>query len=256
MVREKFSKLILVSLICLSIMCSYSVVSAKETNVYFTNDNGVSLTKEEYDFLVKMYCDWYTKLMTKKEYQEFNDKKIIEREYEEKTVTYDEKPLTRGSYHETAAKSLKISKACDSDGECFIVVNATWNGVPTVKSYDLMGSYLNGDIELVSGPDTRVSSSEKAFFASDMKKTKNGFGFSFKLPGGEYHVISQSFHVQKKENFEYASIFSSYQHARRETTLEVSQDYKISLVGEGHVFDFGEDAYDVYDHMNGVDIEI
>lgn len=256
MVREKCSKLILVSLICLSIMCSYSLVSAKEASSYYTNDNGVSLTKEEYDFLVKMYWDGYPKIMTQKEYQRFSDKKIMEREeYGEKVVTLDDAPFTRGTYHSTAGKYIKIAKSCNTE-ECFISVVLVWKGVPNVQSYDVMGACLDGDIELIRDPETRVSSSETSFFADDLQITERGFGSSFKLPGGENHTTHQSFDVKKTDNYDYGHIYASYQHARSETTLKVSRNYKIALTGSGRVFDFGDDAYEVYDHMNGVDIEI
>ena len=75
MLRVK-SKLILLSLLCLSFFSSFTLVSAKE--IYFTNDNGVSLTKEEYDFLTKMYWDGYQKMMTKEEYQRFDDNNIMD----------------------------------------------------------------------------------------------------------------------------------------------------------------------------------
>ncbi len=249
MQRVRFSKLILVSLICLSIICSYTSVSAKETTSYFTNDNGVSLTKEEYDFLTKMYWDGYQKMMTKEEYKNFSDNNIMNREYAEKVVTYD-LPKTRGTFHSSLAKSIKIARSC-GEYDCFISVVTTWLGVPTVKSYDVMGCSFDGGIKLVSTPNTRVSSSDDTFFSQDLQKFDNGLGSSFKIPTGSNLVINQDFYVTRKGH-----VYASYQHAMRETTLEVSRDYKISGIGFGGVFEFGDKASKIYDDMNGVDIAV
>lgn len=248
--RVKYSKLILVSLICLSILCSFTLVSAKENTSYFTNDNGVSLTKEEYDFLIKMYWDGYPKMMTKKEYDKFIDNDIMNREYKEKVVTYNDVPKTRGTFHSSLAKSIKIARSCGTD-DCLISVVLTWLGVPSVKSYDVMGCSFDGGIVIKSTPDTRVSSTDKTFFSEDLRLSYNGLGSSFKIPTGSNLVINQDFYVTRNGH-----VYASYQHAMRETTLEVSHDYTISGIGYGGVFDFGEEASEIYDNMNGVDIEV
>lgn len=250
MVRVKCSKIILVSLLCLSITCSYTLVSAKETNSYYTNDNGVSLTKEEYDFLTKMYWDGYQKIMTKEEYQKFNDNNIMNREYKENIYTEDDMPLTRGTFHSTMAKSIKIARSCSAD-DCFISVVLTWLGVPTVKSYDVMGVSFDGNLKVITTPATRVSSTDDTFFSKDIRKFDNGFGSSFKIPTGSNLVINQDFYVTRNGH-----VYASYQHAMEKTTLEVSHDYVISGIGYGGVFGFGEKAEDIYDNMNGVDIEV
>lgn len=246
---RKYSKLVIVSLICLSIMCSYSLVSAKETsNSYFTNENGVSLTKEEYDFLTKMYWDGYQKMMTQDEYNKFVENDIINGEFNTKTVTVEDNPLTRGTSHTTASKSIKISASCSSN--CLVAVTAKWLAQPTIRSYDVMGSYLSG-VSLQSTPNTRVSSSSSTSFPTDIKKSGNNFGVSFKLPSGSNVIINQDFYASKG-----GKIYSSYQHAMSNTTLATSKNYSFSLVGYGRVFQFNGTAKDVYDAMNGVDISV
>ena len=248
MLRAK-SRLILISLLCLSFFSSFTLVSAKE--IYFTNDNGVSLTKEEYDFLTKMYWDGYQKIMTKEEYQKFDDNNIMDREYEEKVVTYNDTPLTRGTFHQSLAKSIKISRSCDSNN-CAISVVLTWLGVPKVKSYDVMGCSFDNGLQLITTPHTRVSSSDKTYFSDDLQVTeKKGFGSSFKIPTGTGLIINQDFYVSRNGH-----VYASYQHAMSETTLAISRDYKISGIGFGGVFEFGEKASKIYDDMNGVDIAV
>ncbi len=246
---KKYSKLILVSLICLSIICSYSLVSAKEvSNSYFTNENGVSLTKEEYDFLTKMYWDGYQKIMTQDEYNKFKENDIINGEFDSKVVTVGDNNLTRGTTHTTASKSLKVSKSCSSN--CLVAVTLTWLGQPTIRSYDVMGSYLSS-VTLQSNPNTRVSSSTSTTFPTDIKKSGNNFGVSFKLPSGSNLIINQDFYASKG-----GRVYSSYQHAMSNTTLATSKSYTFSLVGYGGVFNFTGNARNVYDAMNGVDIDL
>ena len=42
-----------------------------EEDIYYTNDNGVSLTKTEYDFFTKMYWDGYQEFVTPDGFKEY-----------------------------------------------------------------------------------------------------------------------------------------------------------------------------------------
>lgn len=250
---KKYSKFILILLIMLSITYSFTVVSAEENNVYFTNENGVSLTKEEYDFLTKMYWDGYQKIMTQEEYRNFNDNDIMHGEFNKKKIIVDDNPLTRGSFHSTAAKSIEIATSCLESPDCFVSIVATWLGSPVVRSYDVMGCYLSR-VSLTSVPVTRVSSKDDTYFTNDDKDLQtfdNGYGTSFKLPTGSNVIINQDFYVSKG-----GRVFASYQHAREDITYKVSKDYTISKIGYGGVFEFGKEGKEVYDQMNGVDIAV
>lgn len=248
MQKIKYSKVICSALICLSILCSFSLVSAQETTAYYTNDNGVSLSNEEYKTLTKLYWDGYQKTMTREEYNKFVENDIMNREYAEK-VFYDT-PMTRGTFHSSLAKKIKISRSCD-ENNCFITTVLTWLGVPTIKSYDVMGCSFDGGLSTITPPATKVSSSDKTFFSNDLQTFSNGFGSSFKIPTGDNLIISQDFFVTR-----YGHVYASYQHAMRETTLEVSRDYVISGIGFGGVFGFSDRASKIYDDMNGVDIAV
>ena len=243
---KKNSKLFLLVVISLAVVLSCPNVFAKEN--YYSNLNGVSLTQEEYDFFTKMYYDGYQATITQDEYQRFVENDVLHGTFETKEIVDPGTPMTRGSEHTTGSKNLKIAKACSSN--CLVSVLLTWLNNPTIRSYDVMGAYLDG-ISLKSNPTTRVASQSTEFLASNIRKEANGFGVSFKLPSGSGIVVNQDFYTSKG-----GTIYASYQHAKSNTTLATSQLFNLSRIGYGRVFLFYGAATNVYDGMNGVDINV
>jgi len=72
---KKNSKLFLLVVISLAVVLSCPNAFAKEA--YYSNLNGVSLTKDEYDFFTKMYYDGYQTTITQDEYQRFIDNNVL-----------------------------------------------------------------------------------------------------------------------------------------------------------------------------------
>ena len=81
--KKTISKLFLV--ISLIMVFAFTNVTARE--YYYTNDNGVSLTKEEYDFLSKFYWDGYQEYMTIDQYNDFIEKDLINSEFASEETT-------------------------------------------------------------------------------------------------------------------------------------------------------------------------
>lgn len=244
---KKYSKILVLSVLCLTCLFGQKDVNAKETNIVYTNSNGVSFTQEEYDFFTRVYWDGYQKNMTQDVYNEYEDLDFLNAEFDSKTV-YDV-PKTRGTYFSSNYKSIKISKICDDN--CRIAVVATWLVNPNIRSFDVIGAYLSGTT-LQSTPNTRVVSSTQTKVALNIKKQEHGFGTSVLLPDtGDNVKLNQDFYVAKG-----GYVYASYQHAVRNATLTTSQKFNISGVGFGGVFSFYDEAYDVYDDMPGVDIQV
>lgn len=243
---KKNAKLFLLVVISLAVVLSCPNVLAKEA--YYSNLNGVSLTQEEYEFFTKMYYDGYQATITQDEYQRFVDNNVLHGTYETKEIVDPGTPVTRGSEHVTGSKRLKIAKACSSN--CLVSVLLTWLGDPTIRSYDVMGAYLN-NVTLKSTVTTKVSSNSSTTFPNAVKQSQEGFGNSFKIPTGSGLSISQDFYTSQG-----GRVYASYQHAKSNTTLAVSQSYSISRTGFGGVFAFSGTAASVYDGMNGVDLAI
>ena len=145
-------------------------VQAKE--VYFVNQNNVEFTKEEYDFISYMFWDGAQENMDLDDYNNFINSDIMNGDLDS-NIYYDI-PLTRATSIEEANKTLKIVKSCSSN--CFVSVTLTWKKFPTVKSYDVIGAYLDGT-SLVNNPATSITTNGTITTTyKDIKKSNNGFG--------------------------------------------------------------------------------
>ena len=233
-------------LIILSIFIIPTCTLAKE-EVYYTNDNGVSLTEKEYNFISEMYWDGFQKFVTKELYADLKSDDIFSHPIEKKVFEYNPK-ITRGDKVEDAARELVITKSCADN--CLITVIYTWKGTPTVKSYDVIGAYFE-NTSLQNSPFTIAVSSVEQKFITDYKKASNGLGASFKMIQGNDAQITHSFRVSKGGH-----VYASYQHAMDDVSYEDSIDYTFSRFGYGNVFQFSEKSRKYYDEMNGVDIEV
>lgn len=226
-------------------------VYALEENFY-ENENGVKLTEEEYNFLSKMYWDGYQSLMTLEDYIEFKNSEVMNGKIEIKESIYGNSNhyeiMPYGSSNTENGVTLKIFKSCSND--CLISVTAEWNGHPLIRSYDVIGAFLNGTT-FINDPTTTVATSSSKTVISDLKKESYGIGSSFLLPSGSNVTINQVFRVQKGGH-----VYASYQHAKSSSTLEKSKNYTFSYFGYGHVFLFGSGSQNIYDAMNGVDIAV
>ena len=221
-------------------------VQAKE--VYFVNQNNVEFTKEEYDFISYMFWDGAQENMDLDDYNNFINSDIMNGDLDS-NIYYDI-PLTRATSIEEANKTLKIVKSCSSN--CFVSVTLTWKKFPTVKSYDVIGAYLDGT-SLVNNPATSITTNGTITTTyKDIKKSNNGFGVSVKLPTyGTSMIINQSFRVNKG-----GTVYASYQHAIKNMSLSNSQNYTFSRSGYGGVFKFSGTALTTYDKMKGVSISL
>ena len=74
----------LMLIVILSIMLiDITTVNATNNNLlYYTNENGVTFSLEEYEFLSKMYWNGYQDIMTQADYEEFKDSNIINGTFE------------------------------------------------------------------------------------------------------------------------------------------------------------------------------
>lgn len=231
---------IILTILFASMALTVSEVKASET--YYLNNKGVALTKEEYDFLSYMFWEGSQDLLTKGDYNKFINSNIMHGELGDDTYT---ELQTRATSVESNSKTLKIVKSCSSD--CLISVTLTWKGNPTIKSYDVMGAYLE-NTQLTNSPKTVIG--QKSY--TDIKQFNNGFGVSILLPKYDSApVINQTFRVSKG-----GTVYASYQHAIKNISLDDSKNYTLSKAGYGGVFKFNGTATSTYDRMNGVSISL
>lgn len=238
-------KMLNIIIIALCILCVNNV-KAKEQDTYFKNDNGIELTKAEYDLLTEVYWDGFQKNMTQEEYDYYKDGNYFDGEVESKTV-YDT-PLARSDFHSTQSKAIKITKICNTT--CSISVSVEWTKNPVVRSYDVIGAYLYNTTRS-SNIMAQATSDSGSNLAAITNIKANGFGSSVLLPTGSNVHVYQTYSVTKGTD---ARVYASYQHATKSTTLAISQKYNIDITGYGRVFEFYGEAVGIYDNMNGVDI--
>lgn len=221
------------------------MVQAEEC--YYTNNNNVCFKKEEYDFISKMYWEGSQNLFTKEDYNKFLDSGLLDGELV--VVTSDDVITPYSTSVTDGLKSLKIAKVCSSN--CTIAITSTWNIIPAMRSYDVIGARLEG-VTLVNTPVTSISSTMQSYNSSNIKKFVNGFGVSAKLPSsGTNIVVSQTFKTTMG-----GTVYASYQHSLNSISLSDSQNFTISNRGYGGVFLFSGVALNSYDQMNGVYISV
>lgn len=236
-------KILKLFILITSVVCVQTY--AKE-NSYYINENNVSFSKEQYDYFTAMFYDGYQDLITQEEFNTYNEAEMKAENVETKYLN-SVSPLS--TLHETPAKQLKISKSVSSTSKISVVL--TWKGTPKVKSYDVIGSYLEG-VSSIGNVITRLSYSSGSYDSNEIKSFNNGFGVSIKLPSsGSNIIVSQSFNTTLG-----GTVYASYQHATSSISLASSKYYTISKSGYGKVFSFYNNMSSKYDGMGGVYIDV
>lgn len=223
---------------------------------FYTNDNGVSLTQQEYNFFTNMYWDGFQDYVDDTLYNKYASMGLYDKEI--KTTIKEIEPSNYGSQaygliHETTAKKLQLSYGC-SGVYCTMVTSLQWKGTPTVRSYDVMGSLLEGNLTRWSTPTTKLYWSGTTITYTDRVYSGDGYGCSVLLQNSSTNMrIVQDVDLEITGN---GIFFSSYQHATSNITLETSKKYTVDFGGYGGVFFFYGSAVGIYDHMAGVDVEL
>ena len=243
-------------MLLLAVLCIFGItknVYAEEA--YYTNPNGVELTREEYEFLTTFHNSVYPSIMTREMYNSFVESDLMNSEVQIVTYTEPQLPLLNPAIpptsqtHSTSAKTVQIGSGCFTDF-CIMDIQATWHESPYIRSWDNIGAYLY-NVNLISHDGTYVYSTSGINWYSNLKTT-NGVGNSVKLPDtGENIIVDMAFTVGRG-----GIVYGSYQHAMQNTTLANSQNYTLDYLGEGGVFAYYGNAIGVYDGMNGVDIQV
>ena len=229
-------------LLTLSLFLCMGAVKAES---YYTNNNGVSLTEREYNYVIDFYGDDYPSKMTAEDYNWIQKMDVNNRDFKIEKY-YDNDTTTRSSYHQTSSKYLAISKACSST--CTVNILLKWLKNPNVRSYDVIGARFVNTSILSDSASTYVYSSAGTTYYNNYQYFSNGFGNSVKLPSEATGIsVQQSFEVQNS-----GTVYGSYQHATGYISLEQSKKYSIDLNGSGNVFLFNSSVDDYFDQMGGV----
>lgn len=241
--------------VCTLFVINVLSVNVHADDVYYTNNNGVSMTEKQYNFFGELYFDGYQEYVTQDKYNKYltiglYDQKIIKKETEDfETGVVSPQALI----HETTAKKLTLTYVC-SDKYCSMVTSLQWKGKPKVISYDVIGSYLYGNITRDNTPTTYLNWSGQSIVFTDRVYSGNGFGCTVLLQNSSTAMqIVQEVDVYVTGD---GTFYSSYQHATKKITLETSKKYTTGYGGDGGVFFFYGSAVGVYDQMGGVNVHL
>lgn len=189
-------------LILLVILFSTETVNAEQ---YYTNEQNVILTKEEYDIISQIYWEGYQEVMTNEDYQYLVINDVFNSSIE--IVEKLDNPISiYSTIHQTTSKIIKIAKV-SNNVKCLVTITLDWLNMPKVRSYDVLGARFDGT-SLISDPVTTVflDNVERSVAMNTVKKS-NGFGVSFELPtGGTSLKIAQTFEVSLG-----GTVYASYQ---------------------------------------------
>lgn len=241
------------------IITSSFILNVTADEVYYTNANNVDMTEEQYNYFGNMYWDGFQDNVTQDMLDTAIENGFIGQPIER--VVYDEDLLpsqmitpsveTQGTIHETTAKRLVLTKSCGSIS-CGISITLTWKGQPHIKSYDVIGALLYGNVNLIGSPSTYLGYSGGTLSYTDPYYVGGGFGQSVKLQTSTtFMQIAQSYVVNGS-----GTVFASYQHATSNISKATSKLYTVGFGGYGGVFHFYGAASNVFDHMGGVNTGI
>ena len=253
---QKVKKTILIGLMMIGALVGKNVFADE---IYYTNSQGVSFTKEQYDFYTYLTHDGFQEHITQDMLDEIANADLSTIEVKKVSIC----PMPENSaaerinlrrddnlFIDTPAKSLEIS-SISFGGNNRIYATVEWHGEPAVKSHDVIGAYLTGTVSRLSPPATFVTAYNYCDDEEAIKYDTYGFGAVIQVPDEDDIFIDQTFLYSGT-----GTIFYSYQHAMSTISLQDAQLFNIGLIGYGGVFDFYGNAVGVYDEMPGVHMDV
>ena len=213
---------------------------------YYTNSNGVNMSYEEMNYIDELYGDMYSKYITLDEYDILKENSLIGKNIEKKTNSNI--IGINNVEHKTPSKNITITKSCSNN--CIVVLNTDWLKVPKVKSWDVIGFYIENTNILNINPMSLIEENGKSTLYKNYKKSITGVGYSVKAVNSKFKV-KISILTSKK-----GRIYGSYQHAKENITESQSQNYYFSYNGLGNVFAFNNGLNNKYDNTGGVWIDL
>ncbi len=242
-------KKIYIMTIIASLFIGSVIESVNAQELYYENSNGVSFTKQEYDKISEFYWEGYQNNLSNEDFNFLKNNGLFENEINSVEIDDNVMSLFSVSEHTTTNKSLKMSTACSSN--CLVSISLNWINLPTIRSYDILGIYLE-NTSAINISDVTIETNNGKSYYNYTNKSTDGIGTSFKLPTNvTYLKIAQTLIVEKKGN-----IKASYQHAKKNISYANSKKYSFSKSGIGGVFSFNTGIQSYYDCMKGVSVKL
>ncbi len=248
-----------------------------------TNINGIEITDEEYDDFIKIRSHEYIMTMNQEEYDklktlDYSDIKTVTKYVEttynpslglttEREITEEEFELapflnSAGASANQSARKIEMSLMGGSTWN-FVTVTATWNGIPTDRSFDVIGvrglglsfregSQVGRQIYIENGNYNTI---RYAWNGTNIKKADNGFGISMNIVNNNINFLQAIIDCDVSPTWEHPSIFAAYEHAVKTVSLAESQNYTLGVAGLGNVFVYPLSISERYDGLSGIRID-
>lgn len=234
-------------------LCAIGNVYADET-AYYTTTNGIELTEFQYNTLVKILSAERVSRLNENDYNVLHVDRMVPGEYSFKTEEFiipeetTSGDITPYAYHETPAKKLTLSRACDN-GVCAIGVTTYWKSTPKVTSYDVIGvRFDNTSFNKEVVGCYYVENNSGTTSMSKTIKSNNGAACIKKISSG-IDYMTLDIDLNYKSN---GIAFASYQHAVSSVTLSQASNFSFDGTGYGSVFLWPMSIRTKYDQMAGV----
>ena len=276
--------------IILSLIISLFGLSSVYAEAYYTNENGIEMTEEQYNKMITIYQEEKTAVLTQEEFDLYKDGTIVdtnsiflkevivdgevisqeevtEDEYNAYLAEKEEDDSKSGgsSSYETSYKRLTGTVVDNGNHHYLFAGTLAWKKVPKVRSYDVFAfRLLNFTYSGVTGSQTYFTSGGHTNInynssSAGYKGLSNGAGLSMNLKDGS-NITSYTMSINASltgTNLSYGhgTVYVSYQHAKVDLTRAQSMSYTLSGTGLGGVIQFSSSGLtSSYDGMSGISV--
>ena len=250
----------------------------------YTNNNGVTMTQEQYSNLLKIYSEKYISVMDQDKFDQVMSMNLDYNNVQEKIMyiktdynhmtdqvssteiskeEYDaasENNNSRAAVFETSYKRISLYLSQTDTNYAFFTFSALWKIMPAVRSFDVIGVRLSRlrvvnatqggrQIYDLNGVTDYV---QYNWNGTNISNQSLGYGISMNLVNSNITYLECTTDATMILEAYPAGLFASYQHAVDDITLATSKNYTIGPLGLGDVFEFASGVGTHYDGMQGV----
>ena len=261
--------------VCIIYLCALTV-KAQDTDAYYSNDLGLELTEEEYEYATQYVDDIELKFFTREDFdyvfEDFekhhvgSDSVVFTETANDYKLTYSLNSISDWSaIHTTSMKKLTMDAYYTQGAVIKITLRCTWTSIPKIKSYDVIGMAVSKGCGFTfNTPDNsniqgyQIYDGNEIYYShssDNMKDSITGVGLSTNISDNVTNtlIVELAANLVVPDN---VTFYGSYQHAISNVTLSQSQKYTFSTSGMGNVFNFSNSVKNKYDNMQGVCVSI
>lgn len=225
-------------------------VSAKETEEKITNNMGVEMTQEEYDYVKNTLGEVFVNNVDEEFITGALNNEITKLEPDDKAIVYN-------SYNPIDGFRYSISVfSHDNAGKYAFLITGTWTKMPSMKSFDVLGfRWENNNFAIDTWntyQKTDAGDVNYSITGSNTKHTSNGIGTSMNLIDAANSFMNCDMaiigHFTSRNQ---TKVVGSYQHAWSDVSLNQSLNYTFSSAGIGGVFNYPDYIRALYSNFQG-----